>query len=132
MRRETCGARQNHDQNSFLPGSWLFALCVSAQAQQPKIPRIGYLSNSDQATDSARSETICLALRELGFIEGQNIAIEYRYAEGKQDRAPELAAELVRLKVDIIVVAGGACAEVGYSTLGRRNSRNLDEGKAHG
>ena len=48
-----------------------------------------------------------LALRELGYIEGQNIAIEYRYAEGKLDRAPELAAELVRLKVDIIVVAGG-------------------------
>src|SRR5262249_4553333 len=50
---------------------------------------------------------IRLALRELGYIEGQNIAIEYRYAEGKLDRAPELAAELVRLKVDIIVVASG-------------------------
>ena len=48
-----------------------------------------------------------LALRELGYIEGQNIAIEYRYAAGKQDRYPELAAELVRLKVDVIVVAGG-------------------------
>ena len=55
----------------------------------------------------ARSEAIRLALRELGYIEGQNIAIEYRYAEGKPDRRPELAAELVRLKVDIIVVAGG-------------------------
>ena len=54
------------------------------------------------------SEAIRLALRELGYIEGQNIAIEYRYAEGKRDRLPELAAELVRLKVDIIVVAGGA------------------------
>ena len=53
------------------------------------------------------SEAIRLALRELGYIEGQNIAIEYRYAEGKRDRLPELAAELVRLKVDIIVVAGG-------------------------
>ena len=52
-------------------------------------------------------EGIRLALRELGYIEGQNIAIEYRYAEGKLDRAPELAAELVRLKVDIIVAAGG-------------------------
>ena len=50
---------------------------------------------------------IRLALRELGYIEGQNITIEYRYAEGKRDRAPEIAAELVRLKVDIIVVAGG-------------------------
>ena len=80
-----------------------------AQAQQPrKVPRIGYLSSSDSATDSTRSEAIRLALRELGYIEGQNIASEYRYAEGKPDRYPELAAELVRLKVDIIVVPGGA------------------------
>ena len=82
-------------------GLWL-------QAQQPKkVPRIGYLSSSDPATESTRAEAIRLALRELGYIEGQNIAIEYRYAEGKRDRLPELAAELVRLKVDIIVVAGG-------------------------
>ena len=60
-----------------------------------------------QLRESTRSEAIRLALRELGYIEGQNIAIEYRYAEGKRDRFPELAAELVRLKVDIIVVAGG-------------------------
>jgi putative ABC transport system substrate-binding protein len=61
----------------------------------------------DPATESTRAEAIRLALRERGYIEGQNIAIEYRYAEGKPDRFPELAAELVRLKVDIIVVAGG-------------------------
>src|SRR5215831_10391043 len=86
----------------------LFALCLPAAAQQPtKVTRIGYLSNADAATDSARTEGIRLALRELGYIEGQNIAIEYRYGEGKVDRAPELAAELVRLKVDIIVVASG-------------------------
>src|SRR5258707_7225787 len=86
----------------------LFALCVSAEAQQPKkVPLIGYLSSFDPTTESARSEAIRLALRELGYIEGQNIATEYRYAEGKLDRFPELAAELVRLKVDIIVVAGG-------------------------
>src|SRR5262245_57600899 len=79
-----------------------------AQAQEPKkVPRIGYLSSSDPATESPRAKTIRLVLRELGYIEGQNIAIEYRYAEGKFDRAPELAAELVRLNVDIIVVAGG-------------------------
>ena len=86
----------------------LFALSFSASAQQPKkVPRIGYLSALDPATDSARYEAIRLALRERGYIEGQNIAIEYRYAEGKPDRYPELAAELVRLKVDIIVAAGG-------------------------
>ena len=79
-----------------------------ATAQQPKkVPRIGYLTAADAATESARSEGIRLALRERGYIEGQNIATEYRYAEGKRDRLPELAAELVRLKVDIIVAAGG-------------------------
>ena len=86
----------------------LFALCSSAEAQQPKkVPRVGYLSNTNPASESARAEGIRLALRELGYIEGQNIAIEYRYAEGRRDRYAELAAELVRLKVDIIVVAGG-------------------------
>jgi putative ABC transport system substrate-binding protein len=93
---------------SFALGVMLFALCQSAEAQQPtKTPRIGYLSNDDPATDSARAERLRLALRELGYIEGQNIAIEYRYAEGKNDRLPGLATELVRLKVDIIVVAAG-------------------------
>ena len=92
----------------------LFALCFPAEAQQPKkVPRIGYLSSFDPASESTRSEAIRLALRELGYIEGQNIAIEYRYGEGKVDRAPELAAELVRLKVDIIVVAGGELAPAG-------------------
>ena len=58
-----------------------------AEAQQPKkLPRIGYLSARDPASESIRSEAIRLALRELGYIEGQNIAIEYRYAEGKRDR----------------------------------------------
>ena len=86
----------------------LLALSLPAQAQQAsKISRIGYLSAGSSSSESTRSETIRLALRELGYIEGQNIAIEYRYAEGKLDRLPELAAELVRLKVDIIVVAGG-------------------------
>jgi putative ABC transport system substrate-binding protein len=89
-------------------GVLLLALSFPAQAQQTKkVPRIGYLSSVDPATDSTRSEATRAALRELGYIEGQNIAIEYRYTQGKVDRAPELAAELVRLKVDIIVVAGG-------------------------
>jgi putative ABC transport system substrate-binding protein len=86
----------------------LEACGAAALAQQPKqVPRIGYLAGTDSTTDSARSEAIRLALREFGYIEGQNIATEYRYAEGKPDRYPELAAELVGLKVDIIVVAGG-------------------------
>jgi putative tryptophan/tyrosine transport system substrate-binding protein len=86
----------------------LLAFCYSASAQQPKkVTRIGYLSSQDPAYESARAEGIRLALRDLGYIEGQSIAIDYRYSEGKTDRAPELAAELVRLNVDILVVAGG-------------------------
>jgi putative ABC transport system substrate-binding protein len=81
---------------------------IYAEAQQPKkIPRIGFLSAGDAARQFTPSEAIRLALRELGYVEGQNIAFEYRYAEGKRDRYPELATELVRLKVDIIVVTGG-------------------------
>jgi putative ABC transport system substrate-binding protein len=76
---------------------------VEAQ-QAKKVPRIGYLASGGAARESARAEAIRLALRERGYIEGQNIATEYRYAEGKLDRARELAAELVRLKVDIILV----------------------------
>jgi ABC-type uncharacterized transport system substrate-binding protein len=95
--------------SSILIAVVLLAVEVIAEAQQPKkISRLGYLSNGDPASDSTRSEAIRLALRERGYLEGQNIATEYRYAEGKLDRLPELAAELVRLKVDIIVAAGGS------------------------
>ena len=91
-----------------LPLTVFLIIVPFAQGQQPKkVFRIGYLSSTDQVTDSRRSEPIRLALRELGYIEGQNIAFEYRYSEGKIDRLSELAAELVRLKVDIIVVSGG-------------------------
>ena len=92
---------------------WLLATiflptALVVEAQQPKkVFRIGYLSSFDPASDSHGTEAIRLALRERGYIEGQNIVFEYRYAEGKLDRFPELAAELVRLKVDIIVIAGG-------------------------
>jgi putative ABC transport system substrate-binding protein len=82
-------------------------LSLSFPAQAQKVHRIGYLSTFDTATDSTRFDSIRLALRELGYIEGHNIVIEHRYGEGKSDRFPELAAELVRLKVDIIVVSGG-------------------------
>ena len=69
---------------SMLIAVVLLVLGVTAEAQQPKkIPRIGYLSTVDPATESARVEGIRLALREIGYIEGQNIAIEYRYAEGR-------------------------------------------------
>ena len=86
----------------------LFTLCGFAEAQQPKkFLRIGYLSNTNPSTESARSETIGQRLRELGYVEGQNISIDYRYGEGNRDRAPKLAAELVALNCDVIVVFGG-------------------------
>ena len=78
------------------------AVAIGEAQQAKKVSRLGYLSNTDAATDSIRAEGIRLALRDLGYIEGQNIATEYRYTEGKPDRYPELAAELVRLKVDVI------------------------------
>jgi putative tryptophan/tyrosine transport system substrate-binding protein len=86
---------------------WLLVSSNIAEAQQPKkVSRIGYLSSADPASESVRSEPLRLALRELGYIDGQNLSTEYRYSEGKNDRLPELAAELVRLKVDIIVTGG--------------------------
>jgi putative ABC transport system substrate-binding protein len=91
---------------SFLLDALGSALSSSGAAGEEG-PRIGYLSPLDAANDSTRAEGFRLALRERGYIEGQNIAIEYRYAEGKRDRFPELAAELVRLKVDVIVATGG-------------------------
>src|SRR5688500_11303775 len=93
---------------AILVSVMLLAVAFIAEAHQPKkVARIAYLSNTDAATVSARAEGIRLALRDLGYIAGQNIAIDFRYAEGRPDRAPEHAAELVRLKVDIIVVASG-------------------------
>jgi len=88
---------------------WLLATVLlntnsPADAQQlKKIPRIGYLSSVDAASESARAEAFLQGLRELGYVEGQNITIEYRWADGSFDRLPDLAADLVRLKVDVIV-----------------------------
>jgi putative ABC transport system substrate-binding protein len=92
----------------WLLATFLLTTALPAEAQLPnKVFRMGYLSSGEPALDAGRAEAMRLALRERGYVEGQSIAIEYRYGEGKIDRASELAAELVRLKVDIIVVAGG-------------------------
>jgi putative ABC transport system substrate-binding protein len=85
----------------------LLAVGFLAEAQQPKkVPRIGFLATVSPSTLSDRVEAFRQGLRELGYVEGKNIVIEWRYAEGKADRLPGLAAELVRLKVDIIVTSG--------------------------
>ena len=80
-----------------------------AQAQQPtKVPRIGFLTAGSPSTIPARIEAFRQGLRELGYVEDKNIVIEWRFGEGKLDRLPALVAELVRLKVDIILSAGAA------------------------
>ncbi|HEX2930584.1 MAG TPA: ABC transporter substrate-binding protein, partial [Candidatus Binatia bacterium] len=79
-----------------------------AEAQQPKkVPRIGYLLTASASSYAARTDAFRQGLRELGYVEAKNILIEYRTAEGKLDRLPALAAELVRLNAEVIVTAGG-------------------------
>jgi len=85
----------------------LSALCTSTSAQQPKkVPRIGYVFGTTPSANMARIEAFRKGLRELGYVEGKNIIIESRWAEGKLNRLPALVAELVRLKVDIIMTGG--------------------------
>ena len=91
----------------FALGAMLIALCASAEAQQPaKIPRIGFLTATPLASIPARIETFRQGLRDVGYVEGKNIVIEYRDGDGKPDRFREVAADLVRLKVDVIVTGG--------------------------
>ena len=100
----------------FALSALLFALCFSAEAQQPKkVPRIGFLWASSGPSPDARAG-IHQGLRELGYIDGQTIAIEYRYAQGKFERLPVLAAELVHLKVDIIVTGGSTATRAAKET----------------
>src|SRR5437867_32543 len=93
---------------------WLLATVLlttasPAEAQQPKkVPRIGFLGPTSLSTIPARIDAFRQGLRDLGYVEGKNIVIEWRFAEGKLDRLSELAAELVRLKVDIIVTSSAA------------------------
>ena len=92
---------------SFALGVMLIALGFPAEAQQAtKVRRIGYLTGSSPSARSARIEAFGQGLRELGYVEGKNIVIEYRFAEEKLDRLPVLAAELLRLNVEVIVTGG--------------------------
>ena len=91
----------------WLLATFFLTTAPLAAAQQPtKVPRIGHLTGTLPSANSARREAFRQGLRELGYVEGKNIIIEWRSAEGKFDRLPALAAELVRLKVDIIVSGG--------------------------
>jgi putative tryptophan/tyrosine transport system substrate-binding protein len=91
----------------FALSMMLLALWLPAEAQQPKkVPRIGYLAAASVSANAARTEAFRQGLRELGYVEGKNIFIEWRYGEGKRDRMPAFAAELVGLKVEVIVTGG--------------------------
>jgi putative tryptophan/tyrosine transport system substrate-binding protein len=85
----------------------LLAVAVTDAQQPKKVSRIGYLSPSSPSADSARIEAFRQGLRDLGYVQGKNIVIEYRYAEGKPELLRDLAAELVHLKVDVIMTFGG-------------------------
>jgi len=90
----------------WLVAIFLVGAAAIAEAQQPtKVPRIGYLSSTSLSAGASRIEAFRQGLRDLGYVEGKNLVIEWRFAEGKLDRLPALASELVRLKVDVIVSA---------------------------
>src|SRR5262252_6486013 len=92
---------------SILFAGAVLAVAVTAEAQQPKkVPRIGYLIGTSPTANAARVEAFRQGLRDLGYVEGQNLVIEYRDAEGKLERLPALAGELVALKVGVILAAG--------------------------
>jgi putative tryptophan/tyrosine transport system substrate-binding protein len=102
---------------SILSAVVLLAVAVIAEAQQPKkVPRIGYLTASTPVAQLPGTEALREGLREFGYVEGQNIAIEFRYAEEKPERLPALAAEMVRLKVDVIVTGGPTATRTAKET----------------
>jgi putative tryptophan/tyrosine transport system substrate-binding protein len=114
LKSKTCPERSRRIQNPKWLG--IFAITLTfpfsgavAEAQQAKkVPRIGYLAAASASANPARIEALRQGLRELGYVEGKNIVIEWRFADGKLERLPEFAPELVRLKVDVIVTAGPA------------------------
>ena len=95
------------DRRTFVTGAIsILAAPLAAEAQPPKVPRLGFLGISPAAAYASRIEGLRQGLRELGYIEGQNIAIEWRYADSQAERLPGLAEELVRFNVDVIIAAG--------------------------
>src|SRR5690348_5463667 len=91
---------------ALVGGAIVCPLGVRAQPQAGKVPRVGYLRLTSPSHRPPLLDTFRQALRELGWVEGQNVVIDYRFADGRLDRLPDLAAELVQLKVDVIVSLG--------------------------
>jgi ABC-type uncharacterized transport system substrate-binding protein len=111
-RHEATGSSKRATVIGFALCALLLALSAPAEAQEPKkAPRIGYLSVLSFSPMADRIEAFRQGLRELGYVEGKNIVVEWRYGEEKPDRVSDLAAELVRLKVDVIVSGGNSATE---------------------
>src|SRR5437773_8861072 len=111
LKSKTCPELSRRIDNPKWAGIFAIALTfafggVVAQAQQAKVVRIGFLGPTSAASNAGRMEALRAGLRDLGYLEGKNLVIESRWAEGKFDRLPELAAELVRLNVDVILTTG--------------------------
>ena len=105
MRRKASGVRKKIPVLGFALCAMLLALCASVQAQQAgKIFRIGFLDQSTASGSAVLVDVFRQELMRLGWVEGKNLLMEYRFAEQRNDRLPELAADLVRLKLDLIVV----------------------------
>ena len=105
--------------SAILLGAMLFALCVPVAAQEPaKVWRIGVLVSSSASLNASRDEALRQGLREMGYVEGKNIIMEFRYAEGKLDRLSELAADLVRSRPDLILVGGTRVAVAAKQATG--------------
>src|SRR5499426_1446079 len=102
---------QNVKLAARLLGALFLAVCFPVQAQQPaKVWKIGVLVSTSRALNASREDNLWQGLRQLGYVEGKNVVMEYRYADGQLDRLPQLAAELVGLKVDLIIVSGTRAA----------------------
>jgi ABC-type uncharacterized transport system substrate-binding protein len=100
------------DRRAFVAGALgLLAMPLAAQAQEAKVARVGFLAGGRPGDPNPASDAFRQGLRDLGYVEGRNIVLEYRFAEGRIDRYPELVAELVRLPVDVIVAPGTAAAQ---------------------
>jgi ABC-type uncharacterized transport system substrate-binding protein len=101
----------------FLLATVLLTAAPHAEAQQPKkVPHVGVLAGGSASSDKARIDALRQGLRELGYMEGKNLVIEYEYADGKTNRLTELAARLVHLKVEVIVTAGPSATRVAKQT----------------
>jgi putative ABC transport system substrate-binding protein len=110
------GRKSMNDKLSVLAMILFTTVSIAEAQQQAKVPRIGWLGAGPGSLPASPSELFWREFRKLGYVEGRNIATEYRYADNKLERLPALADELVRLKVDLLV-AGGTNAALAPETL---------------